>query len=456
MDSELLTKARDAARAGNLSAVHLYLCSHLTQHPNDGVVFSEYLETLRRLTRLNKRLIDIAADGMLGRILSASPQKTLESCFEKLRANPFDLDAVQRIARAAQTANWPSLAAHAFSDVLRNSPTARNPQSPLGRDTKFGLGRAHYALKDFPACLAVLKEFEGAPDCPKDIAQILKDAAASLAAATFQRHERAFTLATNESRALAERSAEERKVDALTQLEAQLADPTTEPGRIALLALQLSDLYIRARSFDKARLMLDAARVRAGRSAELEQRVLELQLMTLDAGLSQGELLDSERATLQRERERTAVDGYRALAALSPTQGEIRLALAEALMAMRKSTGEDELLKEAVGQLQFDFKQDDLLCRAKLRLADCFVMLDMSDVAEMILQELIARLEPQKPDCAHYLDAQYMLGSICEKKGDRVSAARAYAIVVGRNIRYRDVFARLRTVRRETAKEQVC
>jgi hypothetical protein len=129
-----------------------------------------------------------------------------------------------------------------------------------------------------------------------------------------------------------------------------------------------------------------------------------------------------------------------------PTDGDVRLNLGEALFASWKRSKDEAVLKDAIVQFQFDFKTDDQVHRARLRLAECFLELQLPGAAEVVLSEFLSRLENSKRESHWYIEAQYLLGVVREKLCDRRGATAAYLAVIGKDIRFKDTYERLKTL----------
>ncbi len=454
-----LDRARAAARQSNLAAMHTYYALSITANPADpATVLDEYLQRSRGAMRTPPKVVDVSADGALNinRLLPAqAPLKILEASLERLKENPFDLDALHKMGKAAALAQWHGLAVSALSDVLKHSPNLRAAGNKLQREIKFALGRSQYALKRHAEALAVLAEFQHDPATPKDVIQLIKDASATQASEAFLKHDKAFTLATAQSIALATKAPAERDSEELAALEAAIAEKNAEPGKLIAAALRLAELLLKSQRFDAALAMLAEVEPRAGNPLDLARRAVEIGWSKRAANLEKRRseavrtpALRAEILELERERDEFAWSSYSSLVRRAPSDGELHLRYGEALFARWKRSNDEATLKEAIVQFQFDFKQDEHGHRARLMLAECFLAIALPGAAEVVLAGFIAQLsaDSAKKEPALFLEAHYLLGIVRERLDDEKGATAAYLAVIGKDIGYKDAFERLRAM----------
>ena len=467
-ETAYLDRARAALKQGNLGAMHTYYALCLSGDPDQGAVLEEYLQRSRGLHRGPPKLVDLSIDGALNfnRLLpTQAPAKILEAALERLKENPLDLDAVHKLGKAAVAAGWHRLAVAAFTDVLKTSVTLRAPGSKLRRDIKMALGKEHYALKAYAESLALLREFQDDPATPKEITQMLKDAEAAQASQTFLKHDKTFNLATAQSVALATKGQAERDADELAALERTVADAQAEPGKLTPAALRLAEILVRAQQHDRALAMLADVEARAGNPLDVAKRSVEIALRkrqdAIDkrrAEAARNPALRATLAELESERDVQAATAYAALVRRAPTDGELRLRLGEALFARWKRTRGEALLKDAITQFQFEFKNDEQTHRARLLLAECFLAIELPGAAEVVLANFLAQLahvDATKKESAWFLEAQYLLAAVRERLDDDKGATAAYLAVIGKDIGYKDAFERLRALEAKRQRDRV-
>ena len=424
--------------------MHTYYGMSLTGNPDQGAVFDEYLNASRKLARGQAKLADLTAESALNfnRLLpTQAPLKILQTSLERLKANPFDLDAIHKLAKAAQAAPWHSLAIAAYADVLKNSAALKVAGNKVRREIKMALGREYYALKDYANALGALQEFQDDPATPKEIVQTIKDAAAAHASESLLRHDNAFNLATPQSAALATSTQAERNQEELIALELVLADTNVDASKLAAAALRLAELWVRAGDFGRAMAVLADAESRSG-NLDLAKKSVELELR------KRNELIAKQRdqaiaRKMETERDGYAQSAYAELLKRLPADGDVRLRCGELLYARGKHATDAAPLKEAIGLLQFEFKTDDQYHRSRLLIAECFLALDLPGAAEVVLTDFLAQLDASRKKGSWCIDAQYLLGVVRERRGDIKGATAAYVVVISTDIKYKDAFARL-------------
>jgi hypothetical protein len=446
-ENDWLTRARQAAKQGSAAASHLYYCTYLAQNPADGKIFAEFLEVCRTLPRANRAIGDIIAQGAFGKLLpSQAPQKIYAASLEKLKFTPYDLDSIYKILKAAQSAGWHSLAIACCKDILRHSAAAKAP-SKLYREIKTALGQAHYHAAEYQPALDALKEFESDPAAGKDVLQMLKDSAANLAAAVFEKNDTSHRIATAESISLATQTPQDKAVQEQNDLLVQLNDPRSEPAKVCAAALKLADHFLRAQAFENALDVIAKARDRIGANGDLAKKAVEIHVRKLDCEIEREKLARLDPQLYERlliEREQYLVHAYTDLAASLPTDGDVHLRLGEALFSQWNRSHEENTLKEAIAHLQFEFKTDEHAHRAQLLLAECFLALELPVAAESVLAAFLARLDSTRKSSDYFLDAHYLLGLVRERNHDTRGAISAYIAVIGRNIRFKDALDRVR------------
>lgn len=457
---ETLRKAREALHEGKGAAMHLYFVAHISAFPDDGKALTEYLEAARSLHRIDQ-WIDVSMGGALRRFMpSQSPETSLETALRKLRDAPHDLNVPYRIGLAAVKAGWHSTVIAAFGDVLQRSSAARDPAGKLRRELSASLGRAHFAVGDHTTAIKWLGPFENDASAPKDLHQMLKDAAAKVAAESFKGRTSAHTIATPHSVQLATESTQDKASREADRLEAILVDPHSDAAKTCAAALNAADLYMRRRRFEDALNALHKALKRAPEHCDLEKKIAEVSLRRRDHAIRQTQSearespqIRSKLTRLLTERDEYVVKAYGDLARKMPADGEIHLRLGKGLLAVWKRTKDEDTLKIAISHFQFDYRKDEHHHEAQLLLAECFLGLNLPTAAEVVLADLLKRIEQTRKGLAHLVEAQYLLGLAREACGDTSGAARAYVSVIGKNIGYRDAFERLRSLDGERKEE---
>ena len=450
VENPYLERARLAAKQNNLAAMHTYYCMFLVAQPDSGAVFGEWLKHARAVTRPAAKTVDVAPEGTFNRLMPAfSPAKILESSLERLKANPLDLEAIHKIGKAAAAANWHTLAVAALADVLKHSSALRIPANKQRRDVRMLLGKEYYCVRQFGEALAILQEFQDDPATPKEILQVLKDAAAAQASESFLKQNTAYGMATQQSISLATKTNEERDQEEAAGLQAVVDDLQAEPGKAVSAALRLAELLARSRRYEQALAVLAKVEARSGASGDLARKSVELSIRKRNdaiAALRLGEHPDTRMslAALELERDEYALSAYAQLARQIPTDGDVRLNLAEALYSKWKRTHDETFLKEAITHFQFDFKSDEHAYRARLLAVEAFLALDLPGAAEVVLTEFLTRLEATRPDSVLRIEANYLLGIVREKQDDLKGATAAYVAVISKNINFKDTFDRLR------------
>jgi predicted negative regulator of RcsB-dependent stress response len=448
-DNPFLDRARQAAKQNNLAAMHTYYAMFLVAQSDNGNVFEEWLKHSRAAARSPGKIVDVAPEGTFNRLMPAqTPAKVLEASLEKLKTNPLDLEAIHKIGKAAVAANWHSLAAAALADLLKLSPSLRSNSNKQRRELRMMLGKEHYCLKHYAEALAVLQEFQNEPSTPKEILQVLKDAAAAQASESFLKQNSAFNMATQQSVVLATKTIEEREQEEAASLQAVLDDTLADPAKWVAAALRLSEILSRTQQYDRALTLLAVVESRAGNTADLARKSVELSIRKRNdaiAALRQNPRADSRDAiaALELERNEYILLACAQLLRKVPTDGEVRLNLAEALYSKWKRTQDESILKEAITHFQFDFKSDEHAYRARLMSVEAFLALEMPGAAEVVLTEFLSRLDT-RPESALRIEANYLLGVVREKQDDLKGAAAAYVAVISKNIRFKDTFERLR------------
>jgi tetratricopeptide (TPR) repeat protein len=446
---ECLVRARAAVKQNNASAMQLYYALFLSQFPEQGGIFSEYLAASRKMYRGEKRVMDVAAESALSRIFGAqNSSKVLDACLEKLKLNPFDLDAVYRAGRAAQSEKRQALVIAAFDDLMKaGTPGVQRVAAEL----RIALGRAHFQLKQYKASLDYLKGFQGDIETPGDILQMIKDASAHVASVPFQQHQTSFKIATGQSVVLSSQSAQEREQDEICAAERAVNDCNLEYSKRIAAALHASELHARSRRFSEALAALTPVTKADEFNVDLETRRLDIRLRQMSASIesleTRAKLTAPDKAELERHqiaRDNLAATGYAELVAHKPTDGTLHLRCAESLYSIWKRSADEKVLKAAIEHLQVDFKSDELINRSRSLLAECFIGLGLVGTAEIVLLELIQRLEQRSKEADIFLEAQYLLGVVRERAENPTGATIAYMTIVSRNIRYKDAFDRLR------------
>ena len=136
---DLLDRAREAVRQGAVAALHLYYSSYLERSPGHGKVFVEYLEAARKVQR-QATWKDIGETGMFGRILRPQrSEKVWKGCLERLRANPFDLDALEVMGPGVllvENVAWDPSTGGVFYDVSDNGTLVYVAGGPQRAETE--------------------------------------------------------------------------------------------------------------------------------------------------------------------------------------------------------------------------------------------------------------------------------------------------------------------------------
>lgn len=452
--ADLLQRARQAARQGNAASMHAFYAASITSaavNREAGAIFTEYLDAARRCHRAARNIVDIAKAGALSQLLpTPAAQKTFETQFERLRVNPYDIDAVYRLGRAAENLCAHTLTIAALADVLQHSGILKS-QPKVTSEIRLAIGKAHFQLGEFERAISQL-QLVSDPAASKDVQQMIKDASASLAATSMQ-GQSAHKIATAHSVALATQTPQERQAQEVAQLQSVVVDANADRGTRVTAALRLAEAYAHARALDQALNVLRQLKGVGISTGDLEKKRADLELQRRDEAIIQALSQPGNGKTLieslQVEREQHAVKVWRELAAALPSDPECHLKLGEALLTEWQRSRDQEAAKEAVAHLQFEYKNREQISRSRVLLAQSFVALELPAAAEIILSEFLSMSEAKGGE--HYLDTQYLLGVVREMLGDNRGAISAYVAVIGRDIKFKDAFDRLKKLSRTSS-----
>ncbi|MEQ1891903.1 MAG: tetratricopeptide repeat protein [Planctomycetota bacterium] len=221
----------------------------------------------------------------------------------------------------------------------------------------------------------------------------------------------------------------------LARLEERFAET---PGDAELL-LQLSEIHERLGDLAAALEFAQRAQQYRRDSFELTCRVGDLESKRLKKAVARADKAGSaaEASALEQELVAHEVGDYRRRAELRPGDLPLRLALAKKLLRAGDIDG-------ALGELQRCADEPRVRDEALFLLAQCFQQKGILDLAKKEFERALTGTEAKSERAKEIL---YNLGSIAEAQGNRVEARSFYIRIYEIDIGYRDVAAKMGTLR---------
>ena len=437
-----LDQARQALKARQFGIASQRFLDHLRQHPDDAQARKEYRDMLRNLPPFAGRrdaLIQPGASGvkhLRSAFKKRDPAEIVERCEELLKENPFDLQVLFELGRAAREAKWHRTALLAFDDAfvqgLRQAAVLRE------------LGLTYYEAGRYEEAQKIFSRYDWKNE-PADIRKIIEcDLPAMITAARFGAASDVLAVEKSKGEALrAQKAGELVRHEAthrskVAALEAVVEDASNEPGKRRTCACEIARLYRQFKKFDEAIAALEKARPLGG--SDLEKFLTELRLEKADASIATLEGRAKDEAV--RERWALAVSDYRDLVRSSPTSvPELHLRLGEALHRLGTIQDDPELIKQAIAQLQKDYadlRHKNLAC---ILLGQCFVRLRLYSLAKKHFSEVLANLKDRETREGRetVFRALYELGQVHLIAGEKAQALEVFSEILRRDVTWGDV-----------------
>ena len=437
-----LEQARQAVKARQFGIASRYFLDHLRGHPDDAQARKEYRDMLRTLPPFAGRRDALILPGASGvkHIRSVfkkrEPAEVVERCEELLKENPFDLQVLFELGRAAREAKWHQTAVSAFDDAfvqgLRQAIVLRE------------LGLTYYEAGRYEEAQKIFSRYDWKNE-PPEIRKIIEcDLPAMITAARFGAAPDVLAVEKNKGEALrAQKAAEFVRDEATLQskvasLEAVVNDPSQESGKRRTCACEIARLYRQFKKYEEAIAALEKARPLGG--SDLEKFLTELRLEKADVVLA---TLDGPaKAEAVRERWALAVAEYQALVRSAPASvPELHLRLGEALHQRGTITDDPELMKQAIAELQkeyADLRHKNLAC---ILLGRCFVKLRLYALAKKHFTDVLAGLKERETREGRetVFRALYELGQVHLISGEKAQALDVFSEILRRDVTWGDV-----------------
>jgi len=210
------------------------------------------------------------------------------------------------------------------------------------------------------------------------------------------------------------------------------------PGDAELM-LRLSEVHERLNDPSAALELARRALSYRHDSFELACRVGDLESKRLKKAIARADKAGdaAEASALEQELVTHEVADYRRRAELRPGDLPLRLALAKKLLRAADVDG-------ALAELQRCADEPRVRDEALFLLAQCFQQKGILDLARKEFERALTGAEPKSDRAKEIL---YNLGSIAEAQGNRVEARSFYIRIYEIDIGYRDVAAKMGTLR---------
>lgn len=437
-----LEQARQALKSRQFGMAGQHFFEHLRQHPDDAPVRKEYREMLRNLTPFAGRRDALVLPGAsaVKQIRSVfkkrEPAEVVERCEELLKENPFDLQVLFELGRAAREVKWYQTAISTFDDAFSQGLRQAVVLRELGL-TYYEAGRYEEAQKTF-------SRYDWRNE-PGEIRKIIEcDIPAMITAAKFGSAPTVLAVEKNKGEALrAQKAAELVRDDATLQskvasLQAVVDDSSNEPSKRRTCACEIARLYRQFRKLDEAISALEKARSLGG--SDLEKFLTELKLEKADAAIASLDGRTKEEAV--RERWALAVSDYQALVRSAPSSlPELHLRLGEALHRLGTISDDAELIKQAIAQLQKDYADLRHKNLASILLGQCFVKLRLYPLAKKHFSDVLAGLKDRETREGRdtVFRALYELGQVHLIAGEKAAALEVFSEILRRDVAWGDV-----------------
>jgi tetratricopeptide (TPR) repeat protein len=440
--TSLLEQARAALKARQFGIASRHFLDHLRRHPDDAPARKEYRDMLRNLPPFAGRrdaLIQPGASGvkhLKSVFKKREPAEVVERCEELLKENPFDLQVLFELGRAAREAKWHQTAVLAFDDAfvqgLRQPVVLRE------------LGLAFYEGGRYEEAQKIFSRYDWKNE-PAEIRKIIEcDLPAMITATKFGAAPDVLAVEKNKGEALRAQKAAELVRDEATlrskvaSLEAVVNDPSNEASKRRTCACEIARLLRQFKKLDEAIAALEKARPLGG--SDLEKFLTELRLEKADAAIAT--LEGPAKAAAVRERWALAASDYEALVRSAPTSApELHLRLGEALHQLGTITDDPELIKQAIAQLQKDYADLRHKNLASILLGQCFVRLRLYPLAKKHFSEMLAGLKDRETREGRetVFRALYELGQVHLIAGEKVQALEVFSEILRRDVSWGDV-----------------
>lgn len=365
--------------------------------------------------------------------LRSQPIHALNLAEQVLNTDPNNVTAHKVLAEAAWAADLPRTAVLSLEIAYKNSPKDRDVAMRLAE----GLTRIGQAAR----AESILEELAAAYPGDPEIAQALKDVAASrtlteggyetLAQGTGSyrdvlRDEREAVVLEQEQREVKTDDVADRLI---AEYEQRLA---TEPQNLRLIR-SIAELYLDKKDYDSALKYYELLIQREGGDPSVERAIAETRVRKIDDMIArldpqapdyaeQVEKLKAERQAFLLENAKRMVERY-------PSDLQLRFELGQLYFQAGR-------LNEAIQEFQKAQNNPHKRTQAMYYLGQCFARKHMYDLAARTFQNAIKE-KPVFDD--EKKDLIYALGCALEKMGKKEEAIEQFKLIYEVDISYRDV-----------------